>query len=73
MYLTESITLQYGLLPGKLNSGTDSVQVTKETLRMHEQCVPGAPSDFLNEARKKHEVIMLCSYTHVHCSCGTLS
>ena len=54
-------------------SGTDSVQVTKETSRMHEQCVPGAPSDFLNEARKKHEVIMLCSYTHVHCSCGTLS
>ena len=27
-------------------SVTDSMQVTKETSRMREQCVPGAPSNF---------------------------
>ena len=51
-YLTESITLQYGLSAGELKqtvcmvSVMDSMQVTKETSHMHEQCVPGAPSDF---------------------------
>ena len=29
-------------------SVTDSMQVTKETSRMREQCVPGALSDFSN-------------------------
>ena len=43
-------------------SVTDSMQVTKVTSRMREQCVPGAPSDFRapgNEARLSPERVWL--------------
>ena len=45
-------------------SVTDSMQVTKETLCICEQCVPGAPSDFSrNEAGIASAVIILAWLT----------
>ena len=39
-------------------SVTDSMQVTKETLRMRKQCVPGALSDFSNALERGY----VCMY-----------